>query len=170
MLRQRSWPRLRRSTRAVTCPSPARPRTECSGTGRAVETLHGPPTGQAPGRPEAWPCLVGEPVRLGDLTGAATPCPGAMQHPWVSPSPGSAKGAVSGSPLALMLQALAGKAAGEFTGCPSYCILIWGRRQHPCSDLCVPRAPMSRAEKPVLRCPQEAGGVMSPVSSSPLSG
>ena len=30
-LQQRNWPRHRKSTRAATCPSPARPRTACSG-------------------------------------------------------------------------------------------------------------------------------------------
>lgn len=134
MLQQRNWPRPRRSTRAVTCPSPARPRTECSGTGRAIGIPAWPsPRDGRPDAPEGWPCLGqgGGAGSVRDLTGATTPTPGTMQHPWVSPSPGTAEGAVSGSPLAPMLQALAGKAAGEFTGCPQSLHLNLGEKAAP---------------------------------------
>lgn len=57
LLQQRNWQRPRKSTRAVTCPSPTRPPTECSGTRCAVGTRAWPSPWDGCPDAEGWPCL-----------------------------------------------------------------------------------------------------------------
>lgn len=119
------------------------------------------PTGRAPGRPRV--AVPGAGRGAGSVrrsTGALSPTTGAIQHPWVSralgvqrrlwlssgpDAPGPGQKAARGNSRAP--QAAAPQSGGEGS---------------------TPGSNLAFQGRPVLRYPQEAGGMMSPVSASPL--
>ena len=123
-------------------------------------SLHGPPHGTGARTPprggRAWG-RAGEPVQLGISLG---PRP---QPPVPCSTPGSpqALGLRREPSLALLWPRCSRlwpeRQLENSRGAPSHCILIWGRRQHPCSNLCVPRVPTSSAEKPRPQVPPGGG-------------